>query len=134
MENHNNINAEIINLHKEACLNNNFRKEIITGEYMQITVMSIPAGGEIGLEIHDNLDQLLKIEYGIASVYAGNTKQNVKFIGNANQNYGIFIPAGTYHNVLNEQNVPLKLFSTYAPPKHPIGTTHKTKFEADLEE
>lgn len=124
----------VINIHKETLSNNYFRRAIWTGDHLQVTVMSIPAGGEVGLEIHENLDQFLRIEYGVASVYMGKTKQDVKFFGNANSAYSILVPAGTWHNILNEQNIPLKLYSVYAPPKHPIGTAQKTKFEADLEE
>ncbi len=124
----------VVNIDKETRCNNNFRKAIWTGEHLQVTVMSIIPGGEVGLEIHENLDQFFRIEYGVASVYMGKTKQDVKFYGNANDNYAILVPAGTWHNIINEQNTPLKLYSIYAPPKHPIGTIHKTKFEADLEE
>ena len=124
----------IINIHKEVCSNTYFRKAVWTGDYLQVTVMSIPAGGEIGLEFHDNLDQFIRIEYGLASVYMGKTKQDVKFIGNANSDYAVLIPAGTWHNIINEQSTPLKVYSIYAPPQHPIGTLHKTKFEADLAE
>ncbi|MBR4419176.1 MAG: cupin domain-containing protein [Clostridia bacterium] len=122
----------IINVKKATCVNNYFRRELWTGEHAQITVMSIPAGGEIGLEIHDNLDQILVIEYGIASVYTGKTKNSVTFKGCANNECAVVISANTYHNILNEQSLPLKLFSVYAPPKHPVGTIHKTKFESDL--
>ena len=126
--------ACIINVKKQTLSNYHFRKAIWTGDNLQVTVMSIPSGGEIGIEIHDDVDQFLKVEYGIASVYMGKTKQDVKFVGNANSNYAILIPAGTVHNIINEQKTPLKLYSVYAPPKHPIGTIHKTKFEADLDE
>lgn len=124
----------IINIHKEVCSNTYFRKSIWTGDFLQVTVMSIPAGGEIGLEIHEGLDQFIRIEYGVASVYMGKTKQDVKFVGNANSNYAVLIPSGTWHNIINEQTSPLKVYSIYAPPKHPIGTIHKTKFDADLAE
>ncbi len=124
----------VVNIHKETCKNTYFRKALWTGEHLQLTVMSIPAGGEIGLEIHEDTDQFLRIEYGVASVYMGKTKQEVKFLGNANADYAIFVPAGTWHNVINENDIPLKLYSIYAPPHHPIGTIHKTKFEADLAE
>lgn len=124
----------IINIKKTVYLNENFRKEIWTGKYAQITAMSIPAHGEIGLEIHDNLDQILVIEYGTCSVYSGTNKHSVRFQGYANEQSIIVIPAGTYHNVINERPYPLKLFSVYAPPKHPVGTIHKTKFESDLED
>lgn len=124
----------LINIHKQACCNNYFRKAIWTGNHLQVTVMSIPAGGEIGLEMHDNLDQFIRIEYGIASVYMGKSKPDVKFIGNANANYAVLIPAGAWHNLINEQDVPLKVYSIYAPPQHPIGTIHKTKLDSDLAE
>ena len=137
---HNEINGDLgdcpalINIHKEACKNTHFRRALWTGENLQITLMCIPSGGEIGLEIHEENEQFLRIEYGIASVYMGKTKQDVKFFGNATSDYAIVIPKGTWHNIINEQNVPLKLYSIYAPPHHPIGTVHKTKFEADLAE
>ena len=108
-----------------------YRKEIWTGEYLQLTVMSIPVGGEIGLELHNENDQFIGVEYGVASVYFGATKQGVKFIGNVKRDYVIIVPAGTWHNIINEGNVPLKIYSVYAPPHHPKGTIHKTKFEAE---
>ena len=126
--------SPIINVKKMACINDYFRKEVWTGTYSQITVMSIPSGGEIGLEIHNDLDQILVVEYGIASVYMGSTKNSVVFKGCANSECAIIIPAGSYHNVINEQPCALKILSIYAPAKHPVGTIHKTKFESDLEE
>ena len=126
--------SPIINVKHLTSFNNCFRKEVWTGDHAQITIMSIPSGGEIGLEIHDNLDQILVIEYGVGSVYMGKTKNSVAFRGCANNECAIIIPAGTYHNVINEQPFPLKLFSVYAPPKHPVGTIHKTKFDSDLED
>ena len=128
------IEYGVINVRKETCKNPYFRKEIWTGEHLQITVMSIPPGGEIGLEFHEDLDQILCVEYGIGSVYMGKSKAGVKFVGDADCDSAIVIPAKTWHNVLNEQSTPLKLFSVYAPPQHPIGTIHKTKFDSDLAE
>ena len=124
--------VSVIDIYKLSCANEYFRREIWTGEYSQITIMSIPSGGEIGLEFHDDLDQILVVEYGSANVYTGKTKSAVRYSGVANDNSIIIIPAGTWHNVINNRNVPLKLFSVYAPPKHPIGIIHKTKFESDL--
>ena len=94
--------------------------------------MSIPAGGEIGLEMHLDTDQFIRVEFGVGSVYMGKTKQDVKFVGDANSNYAILVPAGTWHNVINNQRTPLKVYSIYAPPHHPIGIIHKTKFDSDL--
>lgn len=124
----------LINIHKETNSNPYFRKEMWTGEHLQLTVMSIPVGGEIGLEVHDSLDQFIRVEYGMGAVYMGKSRQGVKFVGNVNSDYAILIPAGTWHNIINTQSVPLKVYSLYAPPKHPKGTIHKTKFESDLEE
>ncbi|MBQ6922716.1 MAG: cupin domain-containing protein [Clostridia bacterium] len=122
----------IINISAVARTNNFYRKEIWTGENLQLTVMSIPIGGEVGLEIHNGNDQFIGVEYGIASVYFGETKQGVRFVGNVNSDYVITVPAGTWHNIINDGNQPLKIYSVYAPPHHPKGTVHKTKFDSDL--
>ena len=124
----------LINIDQEALSNNNFRTAIWTGEHLQVTVMSIPIGGEIGLELHDDLDQFIKLESGCANVYMGNTKENVKFMGKINSNYAIIIPAGTWHNIINACSCPLKAYSVYAPKKHPFGTIHETKLDSDLSE
>ena len=123
--------AGVINICKETLTNDNFRTAIWTGKYLQITVMSIPVGGEIGLEIHDNLDQLLCVENGCADVFMGKCGDELKFVGRINSNFIIIVPAGTWHNVKNSGNCPLKLFSVYAPPKHPFGTVHRTKKDSD---
>jgi mannose-6-phosphate isomerase-like protein (cupin superfamily) len=122
----------LINIHNETLCNNNFRTIIWTGEYLQATVMSIPVGGEIGLEIHDDLDQFIRIESGCAAVYMGKCKHDVRFYGKANPDYAIIIPSETWHNIINAGNCPLKVYSVYAPPKHPFGTVHKTKLDSDL--
>lgn len=124
----------IINIHNETMCNQNFRTAIWTGEYLQVTVMSIPVGGEIGLEHHEDLDQFIRVEGGSANVYMGKTKQTVKCLGKVNDNYAIVIPSGTWHNIINACTCPLKVYSVYAPPKHPFGTVHETKLDADLSE
>lgn len=135
-ENNQDLGAKpsVINIHNEALCNQNFRTAIWTGEYLQVTVMSIPVGGEIGLEIHENLDQFIRVESGCAKVYMGDCKQSVKCVGKINADYAIVIPSGVWHNIINVSTCPLKLYSVYAPPKHPFGTVHKTKLEADLAE
>ena len=124
----------LINLHNESVCNTNFRKAIWTGNYLQVTLMSIPVGGEIGLEMHDDLDQLIKLESGCANVYMGDTKQNVKFVGKVNANYAVLIPSGTWHTIINACSCPLKVYSVYAPVKHPFGTVHEKKLDSDLAE
>ena len=127
-------NAGIIDIRKETLCNTNFRAVIWTGKHLQITVMSIPVGGEIGLERHENLDQMLKVESGCANVYMGENKSCVKFVGKVNANCAIIIPAGTWHNIINACSCPLKMYSVYAPPQHPFGTVHETKLDSDLAE
>ena len=124
----------LINIHNETMCNRLFRKEIWTGEHLQVTVMSIPVGGEIGLERHDNLDQFIKVESGCAEVYMGESKEKLKPVGKVNSNYAILVPAGTWHNIINACPFPLKVYSVYAPPKHPKNTVHKTKLDSDLAE
>ena len=133
-ENHQDEQSNIINIRNETLCNQNFRKEIWTGAGLQITVMSIPVGGEIGLELHDNLDQFIKVESGCAEVYMGDCKHNVKLARKVNPNYAIIIPAGTWHNIVNVCACPLKVYSIYATPQHPLGTIHKTKLDSDISE
>ena len=128
------VKANVINIHNEALCNKAFRKAVWTGEYLQVTVMSIPVGGEIGLEIHNDLEQFIRVESGCANVYMGDSKQNVRLVGKVNSDYAIVIPSGTWHNIVNACSCPLKVYSVYAPPKHPFGTIHKTKLDADLAE
>ena len=124
----------VVNIHKETLCNNNFRTVIWTGQHLQVTVMSIPIGGEIGLENHEHLDQFIRVESGYGKVFMGKNKKDVRFLGTINPDYAVIIPAGTWHNVLNAGSQPLKVYSIYAPPQHPFGTIHKTKLESDLSE
>lgn len=92
--------------------------------------MSLKVGEDIGLEIHPNVDQFLRIEQGQGIVQMGNRKDNLNFVQNVYDDFAIMIPAGTWHNVTNTGNIPLKLYSIYAPPQHPFGTVHVTKANA----
>ena len=123
----------VVFLRKATLYNDYFRREMWTGEHLQITVMSIPVGGEVGKEIHTDLDQLLVVEQGSAAVFMGKTEE-LCFKGVAEAGSAIIVPSGTYHNVLNDGKIPLKMFSVYAPPKHPIGMVQRTKAEADAQE
>ncbi len=113
----------VVNIDRYTRINKNFRTALWTGEHMQLTLMSIPVGGEIGIEKHDELDQFIKIEEGIGFVMMGESKDALNIQNRVNRNYSILIPARTYHNLKNTGSRPLKLFSLYAPPAHPFGTT-----------
>lgn len=114
--------------------NENFRTAIWTGQQLQVTVMSIPVGGEVGLEVHKNIDQFLRIEEGDGLVLMGPDEDNLIFEQQAQTDYAIMVPAGMFHNVINTGSKPLKIYSIYAPSEHPYGTIHKTADQADREE
>lgn len=120
----------VINIDRAARKNNNFRTALWTGSHLQLTLMSIRVGEDIGLENHPNLDQFIRIEQGMGLVKMGGDKDNLNFQKKVNGDYALIIPAGTWHNLINIGNVPLKLYSIYAPPQHPKGTVHKTKADA----
>ncbi|MCM3442241.1 cupin domain-containing protein [Metabacillus halosaccharovorans] len=120
----------VVNINEATKQNNTFRTALWTGTHLQVTLMSINAGEDIGLEMHPNVDQFLRIEQGQGLVRMGKSKNNVSFERNVYDDFAILIPAGTWHNVINTGNSPLKLYSIYAPPNHPFGTVHTTKAEA----
>lgn len=126
-------NPAIVNIDNLTKANPNYRTTLWTGPHLQVTLMSIPVGGDIGLEIHKNVDQFIRIEHGCANVMIGECKDTLT-CQHANNNYAVIIPAGTWHNIKNVGNTPLKLYSIYAPPQHPFGTIHKTKEIAEHEE
>lgn len=111
--------------------NTNFRTALWTGDCLQVTLMSIPVGCDIGIEKHDNLDQFICIESGYALVKMGKEKDDLCLCKNVNENFAVIIPKCTWHNIINIGNTPLKLFSVYAPPNHKFGTVHKTKCDAE---
>lgn len=120
----------VLDIEKETLENENYRTAIWTGENMQLTVMNILPGEDIGLEIHHDHDQFLRIEQGEGLVQMGNEEDKLDFEEMAYADYAVFIPAGKYHNVTNKGTEPLKLYSIYAPAEHPHGTVHSTYEEA----
>jgi len=86
---------------------------------------------DIGLEMHPDVDQFIRIEQGRALVQMGDSKSNLNYKKIAADDDAILIPAGKWHNITNTGTTPLKLYSLYAPPEHPKGTVHRTKSEAE---
>lgn len=117
-----------------AAQNRNFRTAIWTGCHLQMTLMCIPPWGEIGLEIHPDTDQFIRVEQGNAAVRMGKCKNQTDFQENMCQGDAVFIPAGTWHNVVNTGRNDLKVSAIYAPPNHPAGTIHRTREDAEREE
>ena len=114
--------------------NENYRTVLWTGKHLQLTVMSIPVGEETGIEMHPDLDQFVRIESGEGEVVMGRLKSNLGYRVELGAGFGILIPAGTYHNIVNTGNVPLKLYSVYTPKAHPFGTVDVTRADAEKRE
>lgn len=123
----------VININEATMQNNNFRTALWTGKHLQVTLMSINVGESIGLEMHPDVDQFIRIEQGYGLVQMGNDKNNLDFERKVYDDFVIIIPAGKWHNLTNIGNVPIKLYSIYAPPNHPKGTIHRTKADAEHE-
>jgi len=124
----------VVNIEEVTKLNNTFRTALWTGQHLQLTLMSIKPGEDIGLEIHPDLDQFIRIEEGRGIVRMGNRKDNLSFQKNVSADYAFIIPAGKWHNLINTGKMPLQLYSIYAPPQHPRGTVHETKADAEAAE
>ena len=122
---------KFININEVTKQNKNFRTTLWTGQHLQITLMSINVGESIGLEMHPNLDQFIRIEQGFGLVQMGDNKNNLNFERKVCDDFAIVIPAGKWHNLINIGNLPIKLYSIYAPPQHPKGTIHRTKADAE---
>lgn len=119
-----------VNIEAAARMNTNYRTALWTGKYFQVTLMSIRPGDDIGLEVHPETDQFLRLEQGQGVVKMGAERDNLDFQKRVVANDAIMVPAGTWHDVVNTGNVPMKLYVIYAPPHHPAGTVHRTKADA----
>ncbi|OAA91353.1 cupin domain-containing protein [Clostridium coskatii] len=124
----------VVDINKAAKQNNTFRTALWTGKHLQVTLMSINVGDDIGLEIHPNVDQFIRIEEGQGLVKMGKSKYNLNFQRKVYDDFAIMIPAGTWHNVINTGDKALKVYSIYAPPQHPRNTVHVTKADAQAAE
>ncbi len=105
--------------------NDDFRRVLYTAKNLQLVLMAIPPGGEIGAETHDDRDQFFRFETGEGEVHIDGVVNPVK------ADHGVIVPAGARHNVVNTGSEPLRLYTIYGPPEHVDGTVHKTKAEAD---
>ena len=124
----------VFNIEDYTRQNDTYRTVLWTGEYMQLTVMSLLPGEDIGLEIHDDHDQFIRVEAGEGIVKMGDTKDDLSFQQRVEDDFAIMIPAGKWHNVENDTDKPLKIYSIYAPREHNPNTVHKNKEEAMADE
>ena len=126
-------NPYVTNIDQATNQNCNFRTTLWTGNHLQLTLMCIPPGGEIGLEKHPDTDQFLRVESGQGCAMMGPRQNMLNYRSRVDGDSAVFVPANTWHNVVNCGRAPLKLYSIYAPPHHPHGTVHRTKAQADAE-
>ena len=108
--------------------NGDFRHVIYTGPHMQLVLMALEPGEEIGEEIHEGTDQFFRVEAGKGEVWIDGHETRIQ------SDTAIVIPAGTRHNIKNTGKKPLKMYTLYAPPQHEDGTVHHTKADADKAE
>ena len=120
----------VVNIARATQQNPFYRRTLWTGCHLQLTLMCIPPCGEIGLEVHPDNDQFLRLEEGQGIVMMGACRERLNFQRPICQDDAIFVPAGTWHNVVNTGRTPLKLYAFCAPPHHPHGTVHRTKEES----
>ena len=120
----------VTNIEKATLENVNYRTTLWTGINLQITLMSIEPGHDIGLEVHDLHDQFLRIEQGQATVNMGPKEDQLQTSKAVNGDV-VMVPAGTWHNLISSGDVALKVYSIYSPPQHPHGAIHVTKEEAE---
>jgi mannose-6-phosphate isomerase-like protein (cupin superfamily) len=113
----------ISNIEKETVENNHFRKVLYTGKHSQLVVMSLNPGQDIGEEVHE-VDQFLRIEHGKGHVVLDGVTHQVQ------DDFAIVVPAGAKHNVINNMDGYMKLYTIYSPPEHLKDTVHETKEEA----
>lgn len=116
-----------LNVEKSAFRNRNFRESVWTGKYLQMTLMNILRGNDIGVERHEDTDQYIRVEHGNAIVITGSTEQCLDNKIRLGKGDAVLIPAGTWHNVINVGRCDLKLSSVYAPPHHPKCTVERSR-------
>ena len=98
--------------------NTNYRSVAWSGRYLQVTLMSIPVGGDIGLEAHPETDQFLRLEKGKGRVQMGATKDDLIFNKEVSDGWCVLVPAGTWHNITNTGAIPMQIYAIYAPTHH----------------
>lgn len=116
----------VANIEELTQENRNFRRVLYTGKHLQLVLMSLLPGEEIGDEVHETHDQFFRIEIGQGEVWIDGNHSMVK------SDDAIIVPAGARHNVVNTGDKPLRLYTIYAPPEHRDGTVHATKADAEV--
>jgi mannose-6-phosphate isomerase-like protein (cupin superfamily) len=113
-------------LEQATCDNKNYRSVAWSGRYLQVTLMSIAVGEDVGLEAHPETDQFLRLDAGRGRVQMGPAKDQLTFEKEVSDGWCVLVPAGTWHNIINIGEEPMQLYAVYAPAHHKPGKIHVT--------
>ena len=113
------------NIERATVANEDFRRVLYTGKHLQLVLMTLPPGCDIGEEVHDDRDQFFRIEQGEGEIRIDGVANRVA------DDFAVIVPAGARHNVVNTGSAPLRLYTLYGPPEHCDGVVHKTKEDAE---
>ena len=112
------------NIERVTTENDDFRRVLYTGKHLQLVLMTLKPGEEIGEEVHDDRDQFFRIEEGQGEIRIDGTANRVE------DDFAVIVPAGARHNVVNTGDAPLRFYTLYGPPEHKDGVVHKDKAQA----
>lgn len=112
-------------IEKVTLANDDFRRVLYTGQHLQLVLMTLKPGEEIGEEVHEDRDQFFRIEEGSGEVRIDGVANKVS------DDFAVIVPAGARHNVVNTGDEPLKLYTLYGPPEHKDKVVHKNKAQAE---
>ena len=127
-------NPNAFDIESETRANVNYRTVAWTGKYLQVTLMSIPVGESIGLEIHPETDQFLRLDAGRGKCVMGPAKDNLTFEQDVSDGWSIQVPAGVWHDVINTGDEPMQVYAIYAPVHHAPGIIHATAADSEADE
>jgi mannose-6-phosphate isomerase-like protein (cupin superfamily) len=113
------------NIEEATLANEDFRRVLYTGKNLQLVLMTLQPGEEIGEEVHEDIDQFFRVEEGSGTIYIDGNASPIE------EDFAAIVPAGARHNVVNSGSGPLKLYTLYGPPEHKHGTVHKNKDQAE---
>ena len=113
------------NIERRTVENEDFRRVLYTGEHLQLVLMTLPPGCDIGEEVHEDRDQFFRIEEGEGEIRIDGAANRVE------DDFAVIVPAGARHNVINTGDKPLRLYTIYGPPEHRDKVVHKTKEDAE---
>jgi mannose-6-phosphate isomerase-like protein (cupin superfamily) len=118
------MKAYIADIEHQTEANRDFRRVLYTGSRMQLVLMAVEPGEELGEEVHEDTDQFFRVEEGTGEIVLEGHATPIE------EDMAIIVPAGARHNVRNTGRKPLKFYTLYSPPEHPDGTVHRTKADA----